>query len=386
MLGLTALGLVAVPFAAPGLALADLARGRVRLPAVRVYFFLLRYGVNDSAEILLAPWYWVLAGFGAWLHTPASIRRHERVQQWSVETLARSARRWLGLGVGIDPQDLDALEPAPAIVLCRHVSLFDSSLPALLGYQRGLATRGVIMAELLADPGFDLFYRRTGSVFIAREQGPEARAAVATMGGGLDRRTSVAIFPEGRLFRPEVRDRFRRKIEVSDPDRASRIAGLRHVLPPRVGGFAALLDALPGADVVVVSHAGLDAHGSFRSLARSVPLRTTVRVRLQRIARFSIPDDPEGRSGWLDDVWIEMDEWVDRQLGGPAPGGPEAATAVPACRGWGPSSPRSSSNANLYRARHRTGRDGTGEWLRPTGVGDSPTVGEIEQALRALIS
>ncbi len=322
MLGVTTLGLVALPVAVPVLALADLARARHRFPTMRVYFFLLRYGVNDSAEILLAPWYWILGGFGARLDTPVSIRRHERIQRWSVETLARSARRWLGVRLGLDPQCLRGLEPAPAVVLCRHVSSLDGSLPALLGYHRDLAMRGVIMAALLADPGFDLFYRRTGSVFIARENGPEARAAVATMGAGLDERTSVAIFPEGRLFRPELLERFRKKIEESDPARAPRIAGLRHLLPPRVGGVSALLDALPDADVVVISHAGLDAYASFRALARSVPLRSAVRVRVERIPRASIPDDPGDRGEWLDGVWAEMDEWVERHRDDPPASGP----------------------------------------------------------------
>jgi hypothetical protein len=40
----------------------------------------------------------------------------------------------------------------------------------------------------------------------------------------------------------------------------------------------ALLDAAPDADLVVITHTGLDAYPNFRSLARSVPLATPVRV------------------------------------------------------------------------------------------------------------
>ena len=124
---------------------------------------LLQYGINDSVEILLAPAYWMLAGFGTRLDQPTSIVRHERLQHWSIEVLARRAEQLLGLRLDIDPASAAALTPGPVIVLCRHVNIVDASLPTLLYQRLGYRTRGVIMAELLADPGFDLIYGRTAS-------------------------------------------------------------------------------------------------------------------------------------------------------------------------------------------------------------------------------
>lgn len=314
MLGATALALILIPVLLPAAAVYDVVRLRWRLPSVRVVLFLVQYGVNDSIEILLAPIYWVAAGMGTQLNAAVSIRRHERIQHWSVENLARRAHRLLGVTVHLDADGQAALEPAPAIVLCRHVSLLDASLPSLLYQRRGLHVRSVIMAELLADPGVDLLYGRLGNVFIPRDNGPEARMAVSALANGLDHSTVAIIFPEGRLFQAALAQRFLAKLAVTDPLREARLAGLRHVLPPRPGGVAALLAAAPDADVVVMAHVGLDEYASFSELARQVPLRTPVLVTAWRIARADIPGDGPEQTQWLDQQWIRMDAWVHERI------------------------------------------------------------------------
>lgn len=170
------------------------------------------------------------------------------------------------------------------------------------------------MAELRADPGFDLIYARTGSVFIARDNGPEARSRVAGLGNGADSRTALVIFPEGRLFRPDRRERSLARLRERDPDRARDLAGTTHVVPPRPGGVCALLDACPDADVVVIAHSGLDHYPTFRALARSAPLRYPVRVTAWRVAAADIPTGDDKRTAWLDDQWCRVDALIDAQL------------------------------------------------------------------------
>jgi 1-acyl-sn-glycerol-3-phosphate acyltransferase len=311
MLAATAGAVVALPVLVPALVVADTLRRRWRLPSVRVYLFVTQYALNDSAEILLAPIMWVMAGFGTRIGTPASQRRHERLQAWSISVLASRAERLLGLRIELDTDGAAALEPGPVIVLCRHVNVFDASLPAVLYQRLGYRVRGVIMTELLADPGVDLVYRRTGSVFVARDDDPDARSQVARLGEGSDARTALVIFPEGRVFRPERRERSFARLTERDPDRARRLKGITHVLPPRPGGVLALLDAVPEADVVVIAHTGLDAYPTFRELARAVPLVRPVRVTAWRVPAAEVPTDRELRTGWLDDQWRRVDEWVD---------------------------------------------------------------------------
>jgi 1-acyl-sn-glycerol-3-phosphate acyltransferase len=313
MLGATLLAVVAAPIAVAALALADLARGRRRLPRARLYLVVLQYVLNDSVEILLAPLLWVAAGFGTRLDSPASQRRHARLQRWSIEVMARRAERLLGLCIEVE--GAAELLPAPAIVLVRHISLADASLPGLLyDGTSGVDVRGVIMHELLSDPGFDLLYGRLGSVFVDRDSGEEARSAIGKLAESLDHRSVGVIFPEGRLFRPELRDHLLGRLCEKDPLRAQRLQGLRHVLPPRPGGTLAMLAGAPDADVVVVGHTGFESIPSFADLARSAPVDHRIRVRVHRVRRSEIPIDPAGQLEWLDQEWLGLDGWIDAEL------------------------------------------------------------------------
>ena len=312
MVAATFVGIVASPVILAGAAAGDLAKGRLRLPTVRVTLFLLQYAINDSIEIVLAPVYWAIAGFGTQLSRPSSVHRHERLQRWSLDVLSRRAERLLGVRVDIDADSIVSLTPGPVIVLCRHVNIIDASLPTLLYQRLGYRTRGVIMAELLADPGFDLIYGRTGSVFIPRDHGPEARAMVRTVGEDVDSMTAVVIFPEGRLFRTDRLERAKTRLAVENPDRAARVNSLTHVLPPRPGGVLALIDTIP-ADVVVIAHSGLDRYASFTELARAVPLRSPIHVTAWRVPVDQIPAGDAERIAWLDEQWLLADNWIAGQ-------------------------------------------------------------------------
>jgi 1-acyl-sn-glycerol-3-phosphate acyltransferase len=237
------------------------------------------------------------------------------MQRWSIELLARRAEQLLGLRIEIDGEA--ALRPAPAIVLSRHVSLADASLPVLLyGPEIGYDARGVIMSEMLSDPGFDLLYGRLGSVFINRDGGEQAQDAIRRLGEGLDERSVAAIYPEGRLFRPDALERALCQLGESDPVRAERLRSLEHVLPPRPGGVLSLLDGAPDADVVIVAHAGFEAVPSIAELSRRAPLDQAIKVAVWRVPRALIPDDPERCVKWLDDEWLRLDRWVDAQIRG----------------------------------------------------------------------
>jgi 1-acyl-sn-glycerol-3-phosphate acyltransferase len=319
MLGATLLAFATLPVAVPGLVLVDLLAGRPRLPRLRVYAVVLQYLVNDSVEVVLAPWYWLLAGFGMRLAWPPSLRRHARLQRWSSEVLARRAERLLGLRIEI--VEGRAGGAAPLIVLARHVNLTDASLPGLL-YMRGgdYDVRGVLMRELLADPGFDLIYARLGSVFVDRDGKDESRAAIRTLGTGLDARSVAVIFPEGRLVRPERRDRDLARLAEAETDRAERLAGLRHLLPPRPGGVLALLEGAPHADVAVVAHAGFESVPSLAELCRRAPLDHPIEVSVRRVRRQDIPEAPDAQVRRLDDEWLRMDDWIEARLSGVAAG------------------------------------------------------------------
>ena len=308
MLGATAVAFAGMPVLLPLAIGRDLVRRRFRLPTARTYGFLLQYLFNDSVEILLAPLLWVQAGFGRRLNSEASIDRHTRLQQWSVDLLERRAEQLLGLTVEMDDSVADALADGPVIAISRHVSLFDATLPGLACTRSGLRASGVIMAELLADPGFDLIYGRVGSVFIPRDDGPAAIEAIAGMTRHADERSAYIIYPEGRLFTPAVHQRSMARLAGKEPERAERLAKLDRMLPPRPGGLFTLLDAVPSADLVVVDHRGLDRFPRLKDLGDAAPASETIRVSARRIARADIPTERDARTRWLDQLWLDWDE------------------------------------------------------------------------------
>lgn len=298
MLGATTVAFLGLPLLAPLAVVVDVVRLRLKLPTLRVYLFLLQYLFNDSVEILTAPFLWIV-------RAPVSV--YDRIQQTSADLMVKRAEQLLGIRLEIDTDSLKAVSPGPVVVMSRHVSVFDSTLPAVLCAQAGLTTRGLIMAEMLADPGFDLIYGRLGWKFIARDDGPAALAQVGELAAGADENTALMIFPEGRVFSPSVLERSLERLKDRSPERAKRLGGLKHSLPPRPGGLIGLLAANPDSDVVLVSHAGLDEFGGLADLATRVPINSIVRISARRIPRSDIPAQAAGQIVWLDDLWLNQD-------------------------------------------------------------------------------
>ncbi len=115
MLAITTVAVAGAPLLVPAAFAFDLVQGRLRFPSVRVLLFGIQYAINDSVEILLAPILWLMAGFGTTLGGPASVRRHERLQAWSIGVMTRRAARLLGLRLDVEPDADDALTPGPVM-------------------------------------------------------------------------------------------------------------------------------------------------------------------------------------------------------------------------------------------------------------------------------
>ena len=305
-----ALALVLAPLVLLVLATVDSVRRRWHYPKVRVFLFLLNYGLNDSIEILLAGPLWIMAGFGSRLNSVGSLNRHNGLQSWSIRTLARRVDQLLGVNIHISATDAKLLAQGGAVVLCRHVNLLDASLPSLLFGQHGVTSRGVIMAELLSDPGFDLIYQRTGSVFITRDGLTESISKLQILGRSINERSVAVIFPEGRLFRNNVLDARLERLKTTNPVRHSHLQNLRFSLPPRPAGFLEILRSSPNSDVVVINHVGFEDVGTFRQLAQQVPLNKTIDVTVSRYARHDLPHSDQELIEWLDQVWLSLDEHV----------------------------------------------------------------------------
>ncbi|MGB8019733.1 MAG: 1-acyl-sn-glycerol-3-phosphate acyltransferase [Candidatus Nanopelagicales bacterium] len=289
------------------LVLVDLFRGLVRLPLARLVSFGLCWAWLEAAG--------VAAAVGLWLTGRAGDRAsHYRLQRWWADRLMGALR--ITCGVTIHVEGVEALHPAPVVLLVRHASLADSLLTAWVVTQHHLQPRFVLKRELLADPCLDIVGNRLPNCFLdrqAEDSGP-GLARIAELAATMDASSACVIFPEGTRANAAKRRRALARIGERDLERAERLAGLRHLLPPRPAGTRALLEgaAAVEATVVVGWHVGFDGLDNFGAvLAALARPRTPIRISFRQVEPPTNLYGPEfGR--WLDDLWLELDRGVER--------------------------------------------------------------------------
>lgn len=215
----------------------------------------------------------------------------------------------------VDSSELDeSLLTGNAIVIGRHRSIFDATLPAALFGSRNLRVLYTMKDELQWDPNLDIVGHRMGHVFVNRNpQDIESQLQpIRDLASRVDENSVAVIFPEGTFFSETRLKRAISAIERRDPDRADTARQMRHVLPPRPAGTLAMLEAAPEADVIMVGHVGIEPFGSLKEVFANVgDLRHRLRIRAWRFPRSSIPTDPDAQINWLFDRWLQMDQWID---------------------------------------------------------------------------
>lgn len=299
-----------LPVLVPAAALADALRGARGAPALRLALFAPLFGACETGGLLAAG----LLG----LARPLLGRERERALLYGLQhlwarALLGSARLCYGLSLEVKGEEA-AAGAGPLLVFPRHASAADALLPAvLLGHRHGLRLRYVMKRELLADPCLDVVGQRLPNAFVRRGGNASARevAAVRALAADLGPREGVVLYPEGTRFSPERRARAVERLRASSrPALAERARALRALLPPRLGGALALLEARPDADALFLAHAGLEGARSLREVWRGALTGRRVRVELRRVPAPEIPEGEEARIDWLYTQWERLDRWV----------------------------------------------------------------------------
>lgn len=280
--------------------------------ALRLTAFLWSYLLAENLGLLALLFIWVIAGFGR--SRAGMERRTWRVQQVWAGFLFGAATRLLGIRVEVSGEE--AVGDGPMIVLARHVSIVDNLLPsALVARARGIRLRYVLKRELLMEPCLDVAGNRLPNYFVRRGTGEAAeRERLRDLAVGLSERDGVLIYPEGTRFTRERRARELARIGERDGERLRRVEAIEHLLPPKVGGFLALLEGAPGVDVVVMAHAGLDGLRRISDIWAGALVGRVVSVRFTRTARAALPSERPELVRWLDEAWVQADAWVGEQL------------------------------------------------------------------------
>jgi 1-acyl-sn-glycerol-3-phosphate acyltransferase len=307
MLGAIAL-VVLLPLWLPLAALADIVRLRWRLPTVRLLAFAVCWTWLETVGVTAAALLWLTG-------QRRNQRLHFGLQRWWAARLMGALQ--VTTGIRVDAADATSLAPGPAIMLCRHASLADSLLSAwVVTSTARMNPRYVLKKELLADPCLDVVGNRLPNYFLDR-QAPDSTtelAALRTLAAGLTDDQVAIIFPEGTRSSATKRARALEKIRERDPDRADRLAGMQHLLPPRPAGSQALLEGRPDVDVIIAWHIGFDGLDTFGRILRYLAHRPrTVQFHARRVARKDVPEGA-AFTQWLDDQWLQSDRAVDALL------------------------------------------------------------------------
>lgn len=309
---LATLGLVVTwPVLFPLALLADTLAGRPQAWA-RLLCFLIGYGLCEIAGLVASFFLWVGGGVWVGFDAPAVQRGHYRLQRHWAAAIFATARTCFRLRLEVSGE-----VPAPdrsLLLFPRHASLIDSFLPAVLFGAAGWRLRYALKTELQFDPCLDVVGHRLPNHFLRRGGGdPEAEAdAIGRLAHGLGPGEGVLLFPEGTRFREERRVRNLAALAERDPARHARLAGLRHLLPPRSRGPQRVLDEAPDADVCIMAHRGFEGFASLRDLMSGGLVGRRIRLQLSTHPRSTLPGDPAARLAWLDEQWLQMDDWLEK--------------------------------------------------------------------------
>jgi 1-acyl-sn-glycerol-3-phosphate acyltransferase len=282
--------------------------GKQKSATSRMLAMLWFYLGAELVGVLSLIWVWFAAGVGA-KRSERLLQKTAFVQQawtasllWFVQKLYRAP---------LSVEGEENIQPGPLLVLIRHSSLVDTLLPVvLLSKRHQILMRYVLKRELLWDPCLDIAGNRLPNYFVDRqsENREEEFAGIATLAKDLTANDGVLIYPEGTRFSPKKLAKIQEKLAgTPEGDWAQRYHCL---LPPKIGGVSALLDANPGADVLLMAHHGLEKVSHWRSVWQGELVGQTISVKLWRIARAEIPAEREARKLWLHEQWLALDEWL----------------------------------------------------------------------------
>jgi 1-acyl-sn-glycerol-3-phosphate acyltransferase len=271
---------------------------------------------------LLGELYGLLGLLWIWIRSAGrdSRSRRERVyvlkRSWLGSHLA-GIRRLFGMRFEID--GLELAGPGPALVLIRHASIIDNTLPdVIIGRAHGIGFRFVIKRELQMLPTIDIGGRWVPTLFVRRASRDQAAELerMRLLTEHLGPADGLLLYPEGTRCTAEKLARAKAIIAERQPEIANLAKRLQHVLPPRLGGALELLEHAPEADVVIFGHVGLDGFEYVSDIWGGGLVGTTVRLKFWRFPASDVPGGRNEKIAWLYERWQELDDWIGETRAG----------------------------------------------------------------------
>ncbi len=239
-------------------------------------------------------------------HSAEFLPQNQHVQYWWAGGL-------LNLGVRIYSLDIsvtgtDALSGPSALMIARHTSIADTVLPMLyFAEQRNEGMRYILKQELTALPCLDIAGHRLPNLFVDRSgvDTDKELAAVRQLTATAGPTESVLVYPEGTRFTLDKQARLR----DSKPELVEQLERWPDLLPPRLGGVSAMLEANPGKDVVFLAHVGFEGSASPHDLVNGSWRKQSVRLHFWRVPFADIPADTKA---FIFEHWDKMQQQVEQ--------------------------------------------------------------------------
>lgn len=275
--------------------------------AVSTLLFLTGYLWCETIGILCAPYIWLRH------REPArQFQANFAMQCWWANALKVLAEKFFQLDFHVHGQR--ALEGGPALMMPRHASIADTVLPVTY-FARPFGThlRYVLKRELLFDPCLDIYGNRLPNHFIDRS-GQDSEQAVAgvrqltqTLGDG----ESLLIYPEGTRYSRDKHQALRAKANMN-PELNAQLDRWPDLLPPRLGGTLAMLQANPGRDLLFLAHVGFEGSSHFTNLINGSWRKAQVHLMFWRVPFAEIPTELAALRTFLFSQWDQMQDTVAR--------------------------------------------------------------------------
>ena len=304
----TTLWWAAAPVVVPILIVTDLIR-RKPLLLTRFYLTIGAIVFGQTWGMFLVLGIWLVSGFGR------SWRRANRWMVWAEGYWSDWNKRWMAniYDMSYVVEGSEVLRDGPTIMLTRHASINDTIMPiALITRPHRVRLRIVLKAELLYAPIVDIMGHIMPTAFVRRgSANPERELDVCrNLTRDLHPQETIMIFPEGTRFTPERRASILAKLQTKDPAAAKEAERLTQVLPLRLGGTHALIDAAPQADIVFCAHTGYENSATLADFVRGGLYRAVVRVKFWRVPAAQVPTDHAARATFLAAEWRKVDAFV----------------------------------------------------------------------------
>jgi 1-acyl-sn-glycerol-3-phosphate acyltransferase len=306
-IGLTLLVTAALPALLPAAAVLTM------LPAFRgavpTLLFVTAYLWCETIGIIVAFWIWIRH------RDPARfLAANVRLQYWWANALKVVAETLFRLR--FDVGGAEALEGPGALVLPRHASIADTIIPMVFyAIPRRIRLRYVLKRELLLDPCLDIVGNRLPNLFVDRggQDSDRAREGVARLAADLEEDEGILIYAEGTRFSASKHAALLARYADSPP-MLTQLRRWDELLPPRLGGTLALLQANPGRDLLFCAHTGFEGSSRFRDLLNGAWIGARIRIAFWRVPWAAIPKRRDEQVEFLFEQWDQMQQEVRRLM------------------------------------------------------------------------